>query len=154
MADQATIAASDIAEAILEVTGDALMSGNFDAFSAVFHAPQTMVTMAGPVYMENLEDMRRAFDEMHQYLKGMGVTEMIRACVASEYTSPTRIESTHVTELLQNGKRLNEPYPVFSILEKVNGGWKVTRGEYALEESNGQALAISRADASHRIKST
>lgn len=109
-----------------------------------------MVTMGGPIYMETLEDMRRAFDEMHHYLKGIGTTEMMRACVASKYTSPTRIESTHVTELLQHGKRLNEPYPVFSVIEKIDGGWKVTHGEYALEETNGQALALSRADASYR----
>ncbi len=151
---QPQITALKIAEAILEITGDALMTGDFDAFAAVFHVPQFMATMAGPVHMETVDDMRRCFDEMHQHFKGIGVTELVRACVAAEYKSPTRIESTHVTELLQNGKRLNEPYPVFSVLEKIDGDWKVTGGEYALEPSNGQALAISRADVSHRPQTT
>lgn len=154
MVEQAQITASDIAKAILEITGDALMSGDFDAFAAVFHAPQVMATMAGQIHMETVEDMRRAFDEMHHYFKAMGVTELVRACVAAEYKSTTRIESTHVSELLKNGKRINDPYPVFSVISKVDGTWKVTGSEYALEASNGQAMAISRADVSHRPQTT
>ncbi len=154
MAAQARIAASDIAEAILEVTGEALMSGDFDALAAVYHVPQIMLTMAGPIHMETPEDLRRAFDGTLQHFKGLGVTELVRACVAAEYTSPTRIESTHVTELVKNGERLNEPFPVFSVLEKIGDGWSVTRAEYALEETNAWALALGRADASHRKKST
>jgi ketosteroid isomerase-like protein len=154
MAAQARIAASDIVEAILEVTGGALMSGDFDTLAAVFHVPQTIATMAGPIHMETADDLRRAFDGTHQYFKDLGVTEIIRECVAAKYTSPTRIECTHVTELVKNGERLNDPYPVFSVLEKVDGGWKVTRGEYALEATNGHALALGRADASHRKQST
>jgi hypothetical protein len=154
MNQQMQIAASDIAEAILEVTGDALLSGDFEAFAAVFHVPQTMATMAGSIHMETIDDMRRAFDDMQAHFKAVGVTKMVRTCVAAEYKSPTRIETTHVSELLQDNRRLTEPYPVYSILEKVDGDWKVTRGEYALEPTNGQALALSRADASNRPQST
>ncbi|MCK0095546.1 hypothetical protein MWU60_08175 [Yoonia sp. F2084L] len=154
MPTDAQIAAKDIAEALLETTGNALMSGDFDAFAAVFHAPQVMATMAGPVHMETVDDMRRAFDGMHEHLTAMGVTHMYRTVVAAEFKAPSMIESTHVTELLQDGKRLNEPYPVFSVLKMIDGNWKVTGGEYALEASNGQALAISRADASHRPEPT
>ena len=148
------IAASDIAEAILEITGEALMSGNFEAFASVFHVPQVMSTMAGSINMESIDDMRRAFDNSRAHFEAIGVTEMVRNCVAAEYKTPTRIESTHVCNLLHNGKRLNEPYPVFSVLEKVDGAWKVTGSEYALESTNGQALALSRADASHRPQAT
>jgi hypothetical protein len=154
MSAEMQIAAVDIAEAILNVTGDALMSGDFDAFAAVFHVPQTMATMAGPIHMETLDDMRRAFDDMHAHFKAVGVTEMVRSIVAAEYKSPTRIESTHVSDILHNGKRIGDPYPVYSILERIDGDWKVAGGEYALEATNGQALALSRADASHRPQST
>ena len=154
MSQEMQIAASDIAEAILEITGDALLSGDFKAFAAVFHVPQVMTTMAGSINMETIEDMRRAFDDMHLYFKTAGVTDMVRTCVAAEYKSPTLIETTHVSDILHSGKRLREPYPVFSILEKTNGDWKVTGGEYALESTNGQALALSRADASCRPQST
>lgn len=150
MTQEMQIAATDIAQALLEVTGNALMSEDFAAFAAVFHVPQVMTTMAGPIQMETIDDMRRAFDDMCQHFAAIGVTELIRNCVAAEYKTPTRIETTHVSELLHNGKRLSEPYPVFSVLEKIDGNWKVTGGEYALEPSNGQALALKCADASFR----
>ena len=144
------IAAIDVASTLLEITGDALISGSFDDFRAVFHVPQYMATMAGPIYMETEEDMRRAFDEMCKHLKGIGVTDLVREVVACEYTSATRIESTHTAELLRNGQRLSDPYPVFSVIEKVDGTWKVTGSEYALEPTNGQAMALAKADHKER----
>lgn len=150
MSSPMQIAASDVAEALLEVTGDALMTSDFPAFAAVFRVPQQMATMAGPIHMETVEDMQRAFVDMCQHFKAIGVTDMFRTCVSAEYRTPTKIETTHVSELLQNGKRLNEPYPVFSVLEKIDGNWMVTSSEYALEATNGQALALRRADKSQR----
>ena len=144
------IAASDVAEALLEITGDALMSNDFDAFASVFHVPQIMATMAGPIHMESLADMERVFRKMCEHFEAINVTKMIRTCTAAAYKSPSRIDSTHVTQLWQNGKRLTDPYPVFSTLEKVDGDWKVTRSEYAVEPLSGQALAIKQADALHR----
>lgn len=144
------IAAGDVSQALLDITGDALMADDFDAFAAVFQTPQHMATMAGPIYMETPEDMRRAFDEMHKHLRGIGATHMVRKCVAAEYKTPTRIEATHTCETLKDGKRLSGPYPGFSVLEKIDGHWKVTGSEYALEPNDGQAMAIAAADVKHR----
>ena len=144
------IVASDVSQALLDITGEAMLKGDFESFASVFNTPQLMATMAGPIYMETTEDMRRAFDEMHKHLKGIGATHMVRKCVVAEYTSPTRIEATHTCELLMNGKRLNGPYPAFSVLEKIDGNWMVTGSEYALEANDGQALAIAAADTKYR----
>ena len=144
------ITASDVSQALLNLTGQALIEGDFDAFALVFHTPQHMATMAGPIYMETAEDMRRAFDEMHKHLQGIGATDLIRKCVAAEFKSPTRIEATHTSEVLKGGQRLNGPYPSFSVLEKIDGHWKVTGGEYALDPNDGQALALATADAKYR----
>lgn len=144
------IAASDVSQALLDITGQALMEDNFEAFVEVFHVPQYMATMAGPIYMETTEDMRRAFDGMVKHLQGIGATDMVRNCVVAEYKTPSRIEATHTSEVLRDGKRLNGPYPGFSVLEKVDGSWKVTGSEYALEPNDGQAMAIAYADAKYR----
>lgn len=150
MGDTMNITAADISTAILDVTGEALMTGNFDAFLSVFHVPQHMETLGGPIFMETEEDMRRAFDQMHNHLRAVKITDLVRKVVASEYGSGTRIESTHTSEALQNGKRMSDPYPVFSVIEKIDGTWKVTRSEYALAPTSGQALALAHADAKQR----
>jgi len=150
MAEGTQIVASDIAKAILETTGDALLCGDFAAFRSVFHVPQTMATMAGPIFMETEDDMRRAFDEMHSYFKGLGVTNLVRQVVVAEYSTPARIASTHTCDLLCNGQYLSDSYPVFSIIERIDGNWKVTKSEYALEATNGQAMALAKADVTNR----
>ncbi|EBA12974.1 hypothetical protein [Roseobacter sp. CCS2] len=150
MATDMLIAANDVSQRLLDITGDALLSGDFDAFASVFHAPQHMATMAGPIYMETTEDMRRAFVEMHNHLRGIGATDTVRKCVVAEYKTPTRIEATHTNEVLRHGTRLSGPYPCFSVLEKIDGNWKVTGSEYALEPNDGQAMAIAYADTKHR----
>ncbi|MEL6641202.1 MAG: hypothetical protein AAFP98_07795 [Pseudomonadota bacterium] len=150
MATDMEIAASDVSQALLDITGAALMSGDFDAFASAFHVPQHMATMAGPVFMETTEDMRRAIDEMHNHIKGIGATDLVRKCVVAEYKTPSRIEATHTSEILKDGKRLSGTYPGFSVLEKIDGNWKVTASEYALEANDGKALAIAAADVKHR----
>lgn len=154
MAHEMQIAASDVSQALLDITGEALLSGDFDAFASVFHVPQYMATMAGQVYMETQDDMRRAFNEMHNHFKSVGATDLARKCISAEYKTPTRIEATHEGEVLRDGKRLNGPYPGFSILERIDGSWKVTGSEYALEPDDAQARAIARADKKYRTDTT
>lgn len=150
MPNRVRIAAKDIAEAILEITGDALVKGDFDAFASVFHVPQYMATMAGPVYMESVEDMRRAFDDMHAYFKGAGIDELNRKVTEAHYVSDTSIESTHLSEVVAADGASIGTYPVFSVLEKIDGVWKVARSEYCLEPDTAEATAIAKADTSAR----
>ena len=151
MGDGTRIAARDISEAILEITGEALLSGDFDAFAAVFHVPHYMATMAGPVYMETQDDMRRVFDQMRVYFNEAGITQLNRKVTEARYVSDDAIESTHVSEILNPDGRPRGDYPVFSVIEKIDGVWKVVRSEYVLEPETGQAMAISKGDVSARI---
>ncbi|KQB97498.1 hypothetical protein AL073_00660 [Loktanella sp. 1ANDIMAR09] len=150
MAEQMRIAAEDIAQAILEITGEALLKGDFDAFAAVFHVPQHMATIIGPIYMETHEDMRRAFDAMHRCFQETGVTELRREVTDARYISNTRIESTHVGETRTADGKIEGPYPVFSTIEKIDGTWKVTGGEYVMKADSMQTHALSKADTSAR----
>ena len=118
MANDTEIAAEDIAEALLAITGDALMAGDFDAFASAFHLRQTMATIGGPIHVEVKDDLRRGFEEVVRYYKAIGVTDMVRSVAAADYKSTGVIESTHICDLLHNGKRLKETYPVFSVLKK------------------------------------
>lgn len=150
MSDQIKLAAKDVSDALLEITGEALMSGNFEAFLSVFHVPQYMATLSGPIYMETEDDMRRAFDSMHAFFTSSGVTELAREVTESRFVAPDRIESTHIASTLRNGEIVTGPYPVFSTIEKIDGTWKVTGSEYALEADSGQAAALAKADVAAR----
>ncbi len=154
MSTRQHLTALDIATAILEVTGDALMSGDFESFCSVFHVPQMMATLAGPVRMETREDMERAFNAMHSYFRNAGVNELRRESIDAKYISEDRIESTHVAETFCGDERITGPYVVFSVIERLDGVWKVSRSEYLLDATTGQAKAIAQADVSRRAQSS
>ncbi len=151
MAEGTKFRAQDISEAILEITGDALLSQDFDAFFAVFHVPQYMATMAGPIFMETRADMERAFAEMSRYFKEAGITKLDREITESRYVNENKIESTHVATTYRGNEVVKGPYPVFSVIEWIDGTWKVTGSEYVLEPDCDQAIALARADASARV---
>lgn len=144
------LTATDIAEALLEITGDALVSGDFEAFVAVFHVPQYMATLAGPIYMETHEDMSRAFAEMHGYFRDNGITRLNREVTKANYVSDLKISFTHVSTTMRGSRQIKGPYPVFSVIEWIDGTWKVTGSEYVLEPDSEQAKALAHADVSAR----
>jgi ketosteroid isomerase-like protein len=150
MLGKTQIAATDIAEALLDLTGTAIMKRDFDAFAPSFQLPHVMVTIKDVITVETSDDLRRAFDQMCDHFAAIGVTDLVRQIVAAEYKTPARIQSTHVADLLHNGKRLADPYPVYSVLEKIDGQWKITSSEYAVEPMSGPALALACGDASKR----
>lgn len=137
--------AKAIAEYLLDITGHALMSGDFAAFAEVFDLPQVMTVAGDAIEVETRADLERMFDTMHQHFKGIGVTDLIRLCEAAEFVGPGEINATHVTHLMSRGTRVQDPYPVIATLVHRKSGWKVSSAEYDLDPSGGQARAIKRA---------
>lgn len=136
--------AREVSEHLLEITARALENRDFDAFASAFHLPQTMTTLGRVIHIKTREDLHRMFNEICNHYEAIGVTDHYRTCVAAAYKSPTLVEATHEAYLLHHGKRIAPPYPVFSVLELIDGRWQIVSSEYAVEQTNGIALAISR----------
>ncbi|MEM9787188.1 MAG: hypothetical protein AAF801_11850 [Pseudomonadota bacterium] len=134
--------AREISEYLLKVTADALMQQDFDSFAAVFGLPQTMTTAHREIRLLTRDDLRTAFDQMCHHFQSIGVTELRRTCEAAEFHGPDRVEATHTSYVIRHGKELTPPYPVYSVLERIDGHWKVTRTDYALSDDLPQARAL------------
>lgn len=139
--------AKEVSEHLLRLTGDALMSRNFEAFARCFHLPQTMNTMGRRIVAETRCDLRRAFESNCDHLAGLGVTELRRECVAAIFHGENRVEATHMACLLKDGQELVPAYPVFSVLEKRADHWVIMSSEYALDDQSGGAKALHAAEA-------
>lgn len=142
MADGQDISALAIAEELLDITGEALLSGDFHAFAAVFHLPNTMTTLSGTVVVSDLAHLRRVFDGVREKFRCGGVTNLVRYVDAAKFRTPTQIASTHVSHLMSGSSLLEEPYPVFSIIELVDGVWKGVSSDYAVKPRGPQDNAI------------
>ncbi|SFS15590.1 hypothetical protein [Yoonia litorea] len=129
--------------AVLEVTGEALLSGDFEMFASVFQVPQTIVTLDQRISVATLDDLRRVFEGVHAHYVETGVVELDRKVVEAAYLSPTKVVSTHttVTRSPTHGETVRQP--VFSTIEKIGTTWKVTSGEYALDKNDGRAKAMA-----------
>ena len=144
------ISARDVAEAILEVTGEALLSGDCESFCAVFHVPIKMAINTESVYIETRDDLCRAFTDLHQRYRTLGVTALNRYISDAAYVAPDVIKSTHISERIGPTMEPQELYPVFTTITKLDGVWKVTACEYAIDEDSMLARAIAKADISAR----
>jgi len=136
--------AKSIVEHLLEVTGSAILSGDFASFAAVSDLPQLIAVKDTNVHIETMQDMRTVFDSVRAYYKKIGVTELRRSCEFVEFADPDTLRTTHVTWLIADGVSLQQPYPVNSVFKRVDGVWKVADGDYSLDPNSNHAAALLR----------
>ncbi|MDX8351150.1 hypothetical protein [Cognatiyoonia sp. IB215182] len=134
--------AKEISEHLLKVTADALMQHDFESFASAFGLPQTMTTIESEIRLLTRDDLRMAFEQMCDCFQSMGMTELRRVCEAAAFCGPDRVEATHTSHVLAHGKDIVPPYPVFSVLERLDGQWKITGSDYALAGDQPQAKAL------------
>lgn len=142
--------AKEISEYLLNITANALMEHDFESFAAAFGLPQTMTTAEREIRFETRDDLRATFEQMCAFFQSQGVTALERTCEAAVFHGPDRVEATHTSRVLANGKDVTPPYPVYSVLERLQGQWKITRADYALEDDQPQAQALDPHGTSNR----
>lgn len=120
----------EIHETLLEETRRAYLDDDEDAFVRLFVLPQTVVTQEGTRDLTTPEDVRAIFRHTHARFLALGVTDLIRVCIAAEFTAPDRIRATHVSYVLQGRKLVTEPYPNTGTLLRTDDGWKISSSEY------------------------
>lgn len=135
--------AREIAEHCLEISGRALRTRDFGLIATVFHLPQIMSVPGARVTVLNHQQFERIFFEMCSHFDSIGLTDLVRRCEAAEFRGPDRIEATHISHLISGTKHLQAPYPVFNVIERIDGQWRVTESDYAFDENGGQARAIT-----------
>lgn len=126
----------DVSEYLLARTGDAIMDGDFDAFSQYFILPYEIETVEGSRQIETRNDLRLTFDAVHSHLVKQQVTLMARHCVSASFRNANEVAATHETRLISRDILVQEPYPAFSILRRQDGGdWKIAFTSYVIMDS-------------------
>lgn len=134
--------AREISEYLLERTGRALMSGDLALFESCIALPQHLESFDGRVYCETPEHFQTIFFSVVAHLRNSGVTQMIRHCVAAEFRDENTVEATHEARLLAGDQVVQPAYPVFSVLKRIDGVWKITYSMYAITEAPAYSQAV------------
>lgn len=123
--------AREIVERLLAQTGKAIMTDDFSLARPCFKLPQDIQIFDNGVNIETVEDLRALFEGVRDYYASLGVTEVVRPCNQVAFHDEDTIYANHMTYLMSGGVMLVEPYPVFSIIRRDNGVWKIAHALYA-----------------------
>lgn len=126
---------TQIAEALLRQTGDAIQSGEFDNFKDCFTLPQLVVTPLGQTEVTDTEGLRAIFDRVRWHYRGLGVTLMHREVLHSMFMDRNAILSVHMTQLFRHNSMVQKPHKALSKIIRRKGVWQITQCDYAIKDS-------------------
>lgn len=133
-----------VLEHTLQVTGDALISGDFDAFASIFDLPHNITTFEGNVVLKTPQDLRQTFDSIRNQFRQNRITSIVRQCISAQFDGAKRIKATHTTRLLAGAQQIGETSMGYSILTLKSGRWLGVASQYAVaEEHMSRAIIVS-----------
>ncbi len=135
--------AKDISEMLLEVTGTALLSNDFEMFERCFLLPHVVETPDKKTVLKTQSALRTVFERVVQDYANRNITDLIRICEVAEFRGPFRIEATHITHMMSGHQRVMEPFPSFSVLEFVENRWQISASQYAVDQKTTVGRALS-----------
>ena len=136
--------AKQISEALLESTATAMLKGDFETFAAAFQLPHFVSTSDHKATLETEEHLREIFFRVREDYLRKQVTDLVRQCDVAEFRGDNIIEATHTSHLMSGNRRVHEPFPCYSVLERRGGIWRIASSQYAVDKSMmvGHALHV------------
>ena len=127
---------------LLEKTGKALLSGDFETFEWCFALPHTIDTPDRKTTLKTQSALRLMFFKVVADYRDRNVTDIIRFCEVAEYKDLTTIEATHISHMMSGSQRVIEPYPGFSVIKHIDGRWQLTATQYAVDNETNVGRAL------------
>lgn len=139
--------AREIAEDLLARTGQGLITGDFRLFCECFALPKEMETFEGRRVIRTEAEMEAVFRDVRAYYAKIGMTKMDRHIVDAEYRNATSIVSTHQSRLVAECELVQQPFDVLSVIELIDGDWRIRHSQYAIVDSEDHNTALIGPDA-------
>ncbi len=118
------------------------MTGDFELFVECFAFPKEMETFEGRRVFETREEFEVVFDSVRDYYQKVGVTHADRHIVDAEFRNPTCIVSTHHSRIYANEELVQQPFDSLSVIEEIDGIWRIRHSEYAIIDSKDYKEAL------------
>jgi hypothetical protein len=145
-------AAEIIAEELLEVTGSALLKGDFERFNPCFDLPLRLETIEGFRTINTQAEFREVFEDVRDHMDDTDVMDFVRTVISATFIDPDTIGSIHICSEIYRGGVLERPaYPVRSVLRRSGERWKIVSCFYViLDSANHNAAIVNTAAATER----
>jgi hypothetical protein len=139
---------SDNAEArkiyqdLIDRSADALLGRDFKRLKTFYTLPHEIESAKGSRTFTTSEELLEMFAQIHTDFERMGVTGMIRRCIAADFLTPDSLQGTHKTRMLAGASPIHDAYPVYSVVRREGGIWKFAYSVYALNDAGEEVLKI------------
>lgn len=131
-----------ISQDLLDRSGRAYLSGDFDAFADCFALPHTVSTFESVRVIPDTAALLDVFHAMRRFFESRQVTDIVRPCILADFTDPDTIRATHETRLLAGSMLVQRPSVALSTIKRFGESWRVVDGQYAIPDSTAQVAAL------------
>lgn len=135
-----------ITQELLDITGAAILSGDFVSFCDCFSLPTVFDTFEGRVRLDTVADLEARFKKVRAHYASLNMTDHVRHIVSAEWFDSRTIHATHQGRVLSGNMLMQAPYTVFSILKNTGTRWQITVSQYAIPDSDQHNAALTGAD--------
>ncbi|QUJ75468.1 hypothetical protein KDD17_10835 [Sulfitobacter albidus] len=129
---------------LLDRISDSYKRRDFSAFAQMVAVPHAVRSFGPTAWIEDRTQLRALFDDICTHQAANAITDYDRHCLAARFTAEDTIDGTHETRMLRGAQIAQDPYPVRSVLRRINGVWWVTESDNAIEPDAGLGAVLSR----------
>lgn len=126
--------AREIAEQLLEQSGKGLMEDRFDLLADCIALPLHLETFEGEREVATTAELRQLFDDLRHVFVRIGVTDLVRRVVAAEFFGTDTLRTTHETRILNGNRLLQDSFPVYCEVKRIDGRWRVVSTSLAIAD--------------------
>lgn len=126
-AEQADQTAMAIYQEHLDALSQALLEGDFEAFSARISLPHRITTQTDLIEITTLQQLRDVFRNFSNGYRDSGMTDFFRIAEMARFEAVDEIIGRHISHRLCGDARLVAPYPNrVRLLQGPDGKWRET----------------------------
>lgn len=135
--------ADTIAEKLLQLTGAALLSRDFQTFKSYFKLPLRLETVEGHRFVRTDAEFAEVFEAVLAHLDDTEVSDFVRTVVHADFVNEDTISSVHLcSEIHGSGELRRSAYPVHSTIVRNGSDWKIVSCLYVILDNTGHNRAL------------
>ena len=128
--------ALQVSQHLLDVTADAYMNHDFEAWAKRFALPSILETFDNTRTIASVEDLRGIFDGMQRHFQNFGIIGLKRKAIEAQFVSETEVVTTFVSQHVMRNLQLTDQIAAHGTLRRTDGLWQVTAHQYATNNTS------------------
>ena len=133
-----------ISQDLLDRSGRAYLTGDFDAFAECFALPHRITAFEGTIDLPDLAALQEVFLSLRDYFADNRLTDIVRTCIDAAYVDADTIRATHESRYLSGARLIQRPAVGLSTIRRLDGVWRVVDGQYAIQDADDHVRALLR----------